>query len=67
MSKIELVRSIILQPDGVRINLTMKKGESYQLIDTITINNVGKIYTIAQVHCIDLISRRIHGISKNIK
>ena len=56
MTKIELIRSIIpLSPASARINLTMKDGESYRLIDSVVVVNAEHIKTNAMRHEMDLV------------
>ncbi len=58
--KTELVRSIRRQPDGtVRINLTVKDGESYILLDTMVVKEFKEIKAETRVHNINLIPRYI--------
>lgn len=55
MTKIELVRSARVTPDGMMIiNLTVKYGEQYHLIDSITMDEPEDKSGITRVHNITL-------------
>ena len=56
MTKIELIRTILpISPTAARINITVKVGESYRLIDYVVVVNAEHIKTNAMRHEMDLV------------
>jgi hypothetical protein len=56
MTKIELIRTILpISPTTAKINITVKVGESYRLIDSVVIINAERIKTNAMRHEMDLV------------
>ena len=56
MTKIELIRTILpISPTTAKINITVKVGESYLLMDSVVVVDAKTIKTNAMRHEMDLV------------
>lgn len=51
---ITIARSIIETPEGIKINLTLKKGESWILIDQVLLDDKGVLWAASPSHQISI-------------